>query len=115
MDRHEHFRICLHADWKAWQSATARFVDIHDLHWHQPAGAPHALVHGYVACTDIVAGQIPHQCDPRTAPHRLRVCILKRHTTADVYAMLARLADDAVSLACATRRVSITLTPGQWH
>jgi hypothetical protein len=51
------------------------------------------MVHGYVACADIVTGDIPHECDPMTAPHRLRVCVLKRHTLPKVYAELARLAD----------------------
>jgi hypothetical protein len=55
------------------------------------------MVHGYVACADIVTGQIPHDCDPTTAPHRLNVCVLKKHTIPIIYAELVRLADQAVS------------------
>jgi hypothetical protein len=117
MEAYEDIWIYLHADWKAWRSATARLIHLHDVHWHQPAGAPHAMVHGYVACTDIVAGEIPHDCDPRSAPHRVRVCVLKRHTTATVYAMLARLADDVLSLAYepAGRIGKVALAAGRWH
>jgi hypothetical protein len=93
MGPYDDISICLHADWNHCQVASTRFAALHDVHWHQPPGAPHAMVHGYVACADIVAGDIPHDCDPMTAPHRLRVCVLKRHTIPKVYAELARLAD----------------------
>jgi hypothetical protein len=117
MRAHEEILICLHADWKAWQSATVRFTELRDVHWHQPVGAPHAMVHGYVGCTTIVAGDIPHNCDPTSAPHRLRVCVLKRHTTDAVYAVLARLADEGLSPAYErTDRIgSVTLAAGRWH
>ena len=85
--------ISLHADWKHYESATTRFADLHDVHWHQPPGAPHAMVHGYVVCTDIATGDIPHECDRATAPHRLRVCVLKKHAIPAVYAELAQVAD----------------------
>ena len=85
--------ISLHADWKHGESATTRFANLHDVHWHQPPGAPHALVHGYVSCADILSGNIPHECDPITAPHSLRVCVLKRHTIPEVWAALARMAE----------------------
>jgi hypothetical protein len=51
------------------------------------------MVHAYVLCTDIVNGRIPHDCDDRSAPHRLLVCVLKKHTTPSSYAELARRAD----------------------
>src|SRR5688572_33324773 len=93
MGLYDDITICLHADWKGCQTASARFADLHDVHWHQPPGAPQAILHGSVACTDIVTGDIPHKCDPATAPHRLHVCVLKRHTIPMVYAELARRAD----------------------
>jgi hypothetical protein len=58
------------------------------------------MVHGYVECTNIAAGEILHDCDPASAPHHLRVYVLKRHTTTAVYAVLTRLADEASSLGC---------------
>lgn len=93
MGPYDDMSICLHADWKHCVTASTRFADLHDVHWYQPPGAPHAMVHGYVACTDIVTGAIPHTCDPTTTPHRLYVCVLKRHTIPSLYAELARLAD----------------------
>src|SRR5689334_7458473 len=93
MKRYDDISIGLHASWNHGQAASARFADLRDVHWHQPPGAPHALVHGYVSCADNVSGNIPHACDPITAPHNLHVCVLKRHTIPEVWAALARLAE----------------------
>jgi hypothetical protein len=46
-----------------------------------------------VRCTDIVSGDIPHDCDERTLPHRLLVCVLKRHALPTAYMDLAGQAD----------------------
>ena len=88
MGRDDDFLICVNADWKGWRSAYVRLADLQDLHWRQPIGAPHAMVHGYVSCTDIVTGELPHDCE--TFPHRVLVCVLKSHTVPAVYAELVR-------------------------
>jgi hypothetical protein len=107
MGPYDDMSICLHADWKHCQVASARFADLHDVHWHQPPGAPQAMVHGYVACSDMVTGAIPHECDPMTTPHRLYVCVLKRHTIPKVYAELARLADRQATLSFGHQPIGI--------
>ena len=85
--------ICVHAAWNGCRTANVRFLDVCDLHWRQPPGAPQLLLHAYVPCSGIVSGTIPHECEPATAPHRLLVCILKRHTMNAVYRELAQRAD----------------------
>ena len=85
--------------WDGWHSAEVRFGDLRDVHWFQPDRAPHALVHAYVSCTTVVTGDIPHKCDPETAPHRLLVCILKKHALPSIYAEIARRADEHKALA----------------
>ena len=86
--------IRVQSEWDGWRNAEVRLGDLRGVHWFQPTRAPHALVHGYIACSDIVIGDIPHDCDRRSVPHRLLVCILKRHTIATVYTELARRADE---------------------
>lgn len=114
MGPYDDMSICLHADWKHCQTASIRFTDLHDLHWHQPPGAPQALLHGYVACADIVTGNIPHTCDPTTAPHRLQVCVLKRHTIPVVYAELVRQADKRRRVSPGDQPISIrAVTPAR--
>jgi hypothetical protein len=85
--------IRVQSEWNGWRNAEVRLGDLRDVHWFQPTRAPQALVHGYILCSHIVIGDIPHDCARRSAPHRLLVCILKRHTIASVYADLARRAD----------------------
>jgi hypothetical protein len=98
--------VRVHREWDGWRSAQVRFGDLHEVHWFQPAGAPHSLIHAFVSCADLLMGDLAHDCDSRSAPHRLLVCILKRHTTADTYAMLTRCADDEHD-----RRVAAMRTP----
>jgi hypothetical protein len=86
--------ISVQSEWNGWRSAEVRLADLSEVHWFQPAGASRALVHGYVSCSKIVTGGIPHDCHRTPAPHRLRVCVLKRHTIPSVYAEVARRADD---------------------
>jgi hypothetical protein len=112
MEPYDEMSLGLRADWKHCQTASTRFADLHDVHWHQPPGAPHAMVHGYVACTDIVTGHIPHECDPMTSPHRLHVCVLKRHTIPEVYAELVRLADRRTAFRVGYQPIEMrTITP----
>jgi hypothetical protein len=85
--------IRVHESWSGWRSAEIRAVDLEDVHWCQPSGAPHSLVHGWVRCSHLRSRQIQHQCDRASAPHRVLVCVLKRHTLGTVYADLARRAD----------------------
>ncbi len=92
--------VNVQAAWNGWQSAEVRFVDLHDLHWFRPAGARWPLLHAYIDCSDVVTGGIPHGCDPTSAPHRLRVCVLKSHTVAATYAQLAARATDVPSTMC---------------
>ena len=85
--------IQVHDEWKGWRTAEVRVDDLESVHWFQPGEAPHPLVHGYILCTRIVTGAIPHRCEGQGSPHRLLVCVLKRHTLPTVFEELARRAD----------------------
>jgi hypothetical protein len=85
--------LVVQLEWNGWRTAMVRFADFEGAHWHQQHGAPRSLIHGYVRCTDIRSGGIPHDCDPKTRPHSLLVCILRRHVTGDVFRELSRKAE----------------------
>ena len=85
--------ICVQRDWDGWQTAEVRLADLENIHWLQPPRAPQPLVHGYVFCTNIVSGDIPHDCERTPGPHRLLVCALKRHVAPNVHAEIAQRAD----------------------
>jgi hypothetical protein len=86
------FEVAVTADWNDWHSATARLADLRDVHWHQPKGAPHPMIHAYLMCGNIANGNLPHRCDASAVPHRVRVCILKCHNIPAVYAELVQRA-----------------------
>jgi hypothetical protein len=85
--------IRVHREWNGCRTAEVRLGDLEQIHWFQPLGAPRPLVHGFVSCASIVSGDIPHECDLADAPHRLFVCVLKKHTVLSAYAELTRRAD----------------------
>ena len=95
--------IRVHSEWNGWRNAEVRFGDLREVYWFQPNGAPQAIVHGYISCSNIVTGDVPHDCDRRSAPHRLLVCLLKKHAIPTVYAELARRADEQRTLLSDTR------------
>src|SRR4051812_14751049 len=92
----EDLRISVTTDWKEWRSTRVRVADLLNIHWHQPPGAPHPLVHAYIACSEIV-GDRPHICGASGTPHHVRVCVLKSHNIPSVYTSLARRADQPAS------------------
>jgi len=100
MTSYDDFEIAVTADWNDWRSANARLGDLHDLHWHQPQRAPQPMIHAYLSCANIVSGDLPHHCDPSSAPHRIRVCVLRSHNIAPAYAELVRRADHAKNSSC---------------
>jgi len=94
MNRYDDLLLNVHAAWNGCRHASVRFGDLQDVHWRRPVGAPQVLLHGYVSCSTLLSGAIPHPCDAVTAPHRLLVCVLKRHTLGATYEALARRADE---------------------
>jgi hypothetical protein len=86
--------IQVQREWDGWKTAEVRLGDLRDVHWFQPERAPRTIVHGYISCSAIVNGDIPHGCSPTHAPHRLLVCVLKSHTLPSAYNELVRRADE---------------------
>lgn len=94
MAANEDMLIRVHGSWNGWQNAEVRLANIRGLHWCRPDRAPRALLFGFISCTDIVSGNIPHACDRASAPHDLLVCVLKRHVVSSAYAALAESAEE---------------------
>jgi len=85
--------ISIQREWNGWRTAQVRASALQSVHWHQPSGAPKPLLHGYISCEEILAGNISHEC-AGTPGHRLLVCVLKCHTADAIYAALAHRADE---------------------
>ena len=84
--------VVVQGEWNAWRTALVRLRDLQGVHWLQPNGAPRPLIHAYIACTNLESGVVPHDCDVMSAPHRVLVCVLKKHTAPAVFAVLSRQA-----------------------
>ena len=96
--------VVVQLDWRDWRTASVRLRDLEDVHWHQPAGAPRALIHAYVWCTRFVRGGVLHDCcGGGVTPHRLHVCALRSHAAAGVYADLLLRAETERSAATSSR------------
>ncbi len=85
--------ISVQREWNGWRTAQIRVSALESVHWFRPSGAPRPLLHGYVSCEHIVAGDIDRENagNPR---HRVLVCVLKCHTADAVYSALALRADE---------------------
>ena len=94
MPTRDEMLVCVHGEWDGWRTAQVRLRDLQVIHWLQPGRAPIPLLHGYISCADIMTGEIPHDCARTAGPHRVLVCVLKRHNGAGAYAELARRADE---------------------
>ena len=86
--------IPVQREWDGWRLAEVRFKDLQDVHWFQPLGAPRALVHGYVAPSTVVSGDLVEKTGGETQD-RLLVCVIKCHMAAPIYTALAARADHA--------------------
>lgn len=83
--------------WSEWRTALVRVSDLEDVHWFRPAGAVRPLIHAYVWCDKVVSGRLSHDCSTPVTRHRVLVCLLKSHTTGNVFAELAHRANTATA------------------
>jgi hypothetical protein len=101
VNHYDDVAVAVTVDWNDWRSASARLRDLRDVHWFQPTGAPQPVLHGYMSCADVLSGALSHHCDGSSAPHRVRICILKSRNIAETYSLLVRKADEGRSDPCA--------------
>src|SRR4051812_49599101 len=80
--------ISVTVQWNDWRSANTRIDDLRNVHWHHPKGAPHPLLHAYVSCSEVSG--LAHTCEADSAPHEIRVCVLKSHNIPAAYEELVR-------------------------
>jgi hypothetical protein len=89
-------RVRVRGRWNDWRIAECDLSAVTEPHWARfsvegGAPAPRPLLHGYVLC-DILEGDIGHEHDAGSAPHRLKVCILKKDNLPAAHHALAELA-----------------------
>lgn len=76
--------------WNSWEIAQVYVGEVANPMWDIVSGgvkesAPDALLYGYIWCDAIVSGSIAHSCLHGTAPHSIKVCILRKDNSPRIY------------------------------
>lgn len=54
--------------------------------------APQPFIHGYVMCDGMLSGELAHSCAHGRRPHRIKVCVVKKANTPEVFKRLLEIA-----------------------
>ena len=84
--------------WNDWRIGTCELDDLSDLHWTDTSGgvccrAPQPFIHAYIWCNKI-AGEVAHSCAHGDGPHNIKVCIVKKDNSPEIYTELLAIAGD---------------------
>ncbi len=82
--------VTVRRQWNNWELAQVYVGDVANPLWDIAGGgtketAPEAFIYGYILCDAIVAGSVAHSCLHGTAPHSIKVCILRRDNPPRIY------------------------------
>ena len=81
-------------DWDDCRVGTVRWSDLGNPRWDMVSGGtqtrtPEPFVHGYVMC-DRVRGDIAHSCIHGPGPHNIKVCIVEKDNSRQVWDYLMK-------------------------
>ena len=82
-------------DWDDHRVGTVRWSDLGNPRWDMVSGGtqtrtPQPFLHGYVMC-DKVRGDIAHSCIHGPAPHNIKVCIVEKDNSRQVWDYLMKI------------------------
>jgi len=87
--------VNIRRQWNDWRIAGVEFEKLSGLHWDIISGgvraaAPQPFIYGYVFCND-VDEDIAHSCQHGTAPHSIKVCIVKKDNSPKVFNKILKI------------------------
>ena len=82
--------VSVRRQWNSWEVAEVYVGEVSNPAWDVESGgvkesSPDALIYGYVWCDAIVSGSLAHSCLHGTAPHSIKVCILRKDNSPRIY------------------------------
>ena len=82
--------VSVRRQWNSWEVAQVNLGEVANPLWDLESGgvkasSPEALIYGYVWCDAIVSGTLAHSCLHGTAPHSIKVCILRKDNSPRIY------------------------------
>lgn len=89
--------VSVRRQWNSWEMAEVYVGEVANPLWDVECGgvreaAPDAQIYGYVWCDAIVSGSLAHSCLHGTAPHSIKVCILRKDNSPRIYSHFVELA-----------------------
>ena len=82
--------VSVRRQWNSWEVAQVWVGEVSNPLWDLVSGgvkefSPEAFIFGYIWCDAIVSGSVAHSCLHGTAPHSIKVCILKKDNSSRIY------------------------------
>ncbi len=82
-------KLCVRRQWNDYRVGQVNLADVGGLHWTSISGGvqsvcPQPFIHGYVSCA-LVEGDIPHSCRHGSGPHSIKVVVVKKDNSNDVW------------------------------
>lgn len=82
--------VSVRRQWNSWEIAQVYVGEVSNPLWDLVSGgvkesAPEAFIYGYIMCDAIVSGSVAHSCLHGTAPHSIKICILRKDNSPRIY------------------------------
>lgn len=82
--------VSVRRQWNSWEKAEVYVAEVSNPLWDVEGGGikgggADALIYGYVWCDAIVSGSLAHSCLHGTAPHSIKVCILRQDNSPRIF------------------------------
>lgn len=89
--------VVVRRQWNDHREAVYPFKALAAPHWTQFSGgvrapAPQPFIHGYVTCTEALAGEVAHSGLHGECPHHIKVCVVAKANTPAVMRRLREAA-----------------------
>ena len=82
--------VSVRRQWNSWEVAQVYVGDVSNPLWDVVGGgtkepSPEAYIFGFIWCDAIVSGSVAHSCLHGTAPHSIKICILRKDNSPRIY------------------------------
>jgi hypothetical protein len=82
--------VSVRRQWNSWEVAQVYVGDVNNPLWDVLGGGvkdtpPEAYIYAYTFCDAIVSGSVAHSCLHGTAPHSIKVCLLRQDNPPRIY------------------------------
>lgn len=82
--------VSVRRQWNSWEIAQVYVGDVSNPLWDLVSGgvkesSPEAFIYGYIWCDAMVSGSVAHSCLHGTAPHSIKICILRKDNSPRIH------------------------------